>query len=317
MFYGDQLWSEQTCVGLHSIFMMEKGLAKEWIKEGQLLIKVLTFLLSWFCPLDRNQCLLLTACSRASGHGFKVGVWVGCKRQRGALRGGPMRLGSGEEPESDAVRLGATGAWLWVSLCRRRYAGRGWGASTELLLSSITVVAKALDSAFLCFDCDLHVHSANFLVARHIRLPLCNGEQEENDQSSSSSSSDCISSTDHGSCSATKTTTKIASSDWKTREVLETWCSRLGISNKVTVAEAAFQVWWLHRSRIWPYRVALAASLWLGLLRSSNNKRIRMSALLKRLEEISGVPAKSIVIAQSRLANTSKMVNVEESCDEC
>ncbi|GKE10931.1 B-box zinc finger protein 32 [Tanacetum coccineum] len=183
------------------------------------------------------------------------------------------------------------------------------------------------DSAFLCFDCDLHVHSANFLVARHIRLPLCNGEQEENDQSSSSSSSDCISSTDHRSCSASKTTTKIASStssDWKTREVLETWCSRLGISNKVIIAEAAFQVWWVHRSRIWPYRVALAASLWLGLLRSSNNKRIRMSALLKRLEEISGVPAKSIVIAQSRLANTSKMVkhtceedNVEESCDEC
>nr|GEU65723.1 hypothetical protein [Tanacetum cinerariifolium] len=184
------------------------------------------------------------------------------------------------------------------------------------------------DSAFLCFDCDLHVHSANFLVARHIRLPLYNGEQEENDQSSSSSSNDCISSTD-GSCSATKTTTKTASStssDWKTREVLENWCSRLGIStsNKVVIAEAAFQVWWIHRSRIWPYRVAVAASLWLGLLRFTNNKRIRMSGLLKRLEEISGVPAKSIVIAQSKLVATSKTMkrtceedNVEESSDEC
>ncbi|XP_004303825.1 PREDICTED: B-box zinc finger protein 32 [Fragaria vesca subsp. vesca] len=31
----------------------------------------------------------------------------------------------------------------------------------------------ASDSAFLCFRCDSRVHSANFLVARHVRQPLC------------------------------------------------------------------------------------------------------------------------------------------------
>ncbi|PWA51832.1 Zinc finger, B-box [Artemisia annua] len=202
------------------------------------------------------------------------------------------------------------------------------------------------DSAFLCFDCDLHVHSANFLVARHIRLPLCSlcksyhdsrscSGEEDDDALSSSSSNDCISSTDEG--NSTKTTPKTkttsssnvssSSSDWKTRNVLVNWCSRLGLSNSASkvIIEAAFQVWWNHRSRVWPYRVALAASLWLGLLRFTNNnyKRTRMSTLLKRLEDISGVPAKSIVIAQSKLAATSKMMkrpcedNVEESWAEC
>jgi hypothetical protein len=71
--------------------------------------------------------------------------------------------------------------------------------------------------------------------------------------------------------------------------------------------------------------VALAASLWLGLLRFTNNNynRTRMSTLLKRLEDISGIPAKSIVIAKSKLAATSKMMKrpcediVEESWAEC
>ncbi|XP_030546811.1 B-box zinc finger protein 32 [Rhodamnia argentea] len=31
------------------------------------------------------------------------------------------------------------------------------------------------DSAFLCSGCDARVHQANFLVARHVRLPLCSG----------------------------------------------------------------------------------------------------------------------------------------------
>jgi hypothetical protein len=31
----------------------------------------------------------------------------------------------------------------------------------------------ASDAAFLCFHCDARVHQANFLVARHVRQPLC------------------------------------------------------------------------------------------------------------------------------------------------
>ncbi|KAI3773248.1 hypothetical protein L1987_47773 [Smallanthus sonchifolius] len=150
------------------------------------------------------------------------------------------------------------------------------------------------DSAFLCFDCDSQVHTANFLVARHIRLPICKPCDDDDVLSSSSSSSSTV-------CK----TTSASSSDWKTKDVLLSWSSRLGgNSSVIEAARQAFQVWWANRSG-WPYRVGLAASLWLGLLRftkeGDSKKRI-----LKRLKEISGVPAKWIVVQQSKLAKMMK-----------
>ncbi|XP_015895718.1 B-box zinc finger protein 32 [Ziziphus jujuba] len=89
----------------------------------------------------------------------------------------------------------------------------------------------ASDSAFLCFDCDVRVHGANFLVARHIRqsicskckdlsenlvtggdvvfrhlLPVCRAcsAGEVSDSSMSSESSACISTTESFICSAKK-----------------------------------------------------------------------------------------------------------------
>ncbi|KAI3737815.1 hypothetical protein L2E82_27828 [Cichorium intybus] len=187
------------------------------------------------------------------------------------------------------------------------------------------------DSAFLCSDCDFQVHTANFLVARHVRLSLCSHcksfhhtASSSSPSSSSSSSSSCVSSNN---CS-TKITPVV--SDWKTRDVLENWCTRLGVGGGVIeVARHAFESWLAHRW-VWPYRVGLAASLWLGLLRFTKDdekKKIRMRGLLKRLEEITGVPARSIVVAESKLESMLRMMkhrrgqqqqeDVQEGWAEC
>lgn len=81
------------------------------------------------------------------------------------------------------------------------------------------------------------------------------------------------------------------------------------------VARHAFESWLANRW-VWPYRVGLAASLWLGLLRFTKDdekKRVRMRGVLKRLEEISGVPARSIVVAESKLASMLKTMKQRSS----
>ncbi|KAK1436955.1 hypothetical protein QVD17_02739 [Tagetes erecta] len=189
------------------------------------------------------------------------------------------------------------------------------------------------DSAFLCLDCDHQVHTANFLVARHVRVSICKSyhshchDDDDDDDvlSSSSSSSSTV-------CSNVKRTTSAmvgssGSDDWKTREVLVSWWSRLGGSSSssnssrvIEVARHGFRVWWANRLEWAPYRVGLAASLWLGFTKQKM-KRIGMRRrLLKRLEEISGVPAKSIVLEQSKLAKTMKYKHqhqYQESWAEC
>ncbi|XP_076890394.1 B-box zinc finger protein 32-like [Bidens hawaiensis] len=157
------------------------------------------------------------------------------------------------------------------------------------------------DQAFLCLDCDSQVHTANFLVARHIRIPIR------------------VSNYDDDSSSTTKTSSKTTSVDWKTRDVLVSWCSRLGVSSRVVVevARHAFQVWWVNRSER-PYRVGLAASLWLAFTKDNKKRKITRT-LLKKLEEISGVPAKSIVVEQLKLVGMLKRQrqHKEESWAEC
>ena len=74
------------------------------------------------------------------------------------------------------------------------------------------------------------------------------------------------------------------------------------------MATLAFESWLANRW-VWPYRVGLAASLWMGLLRFTKDdekKKIKMRGLLRKLEEISGVPARSIVVAESKLASVLK-----------
>ncbi|KAD4584930.1 hypothetical protein R6Q59_036272 [Mikania micrantha] len=153
------------------------------------------------------------------------------------------------------------------------------------------------DSAFLCSDCDSKVHTANFLVARHIRVPISSDCHDQTEDAMSSSSTVCNS----GSTSSTT-----SSSDRKARDVLVSWCSRLGVVRSASIIEVAgqaFQVWW-PVNRSYHYRVGLAGSLWLGLLKDDGykNKVIRLRTLLKRLEVVSGVPARTFVLEQLRLA---------------
>lgn len=91
--------------------------------------------------------------------------------------------------------------------------------------------------------------------------------------------------------------------DWKVKGIFSNWCSRLGLSSDVAVqmASDALRIC-LDHWRVLPFRVCLAASMWLGL--RFNGALTRQS--LKRLEEISGVPAKLIAAAESKLERLLK-----------
>ncbi|KAL2243116.1 B-box zinc finger protein 32 [Sesamum indicum] len=182
------------------------------------------------------------------------------------------------------------------------------------------------DDAFLCSTCDAKVHDANFLVARHLRKSLCSNcnsftavgisglgfhplpatcppPSDLDSLSSSSSSSVCISSTTKDSTATTGKSQKGGQKprvDYlKAEGILENWFRKLGVGAGEEMARRVVRVcvdgWgW---SRVLPLRVWLAASMWLGL-RVSGEKSWEV---LKRLEEISGVPAKIIGAAEARL----------------
>ncbi|XP_022843621.1 B-box zinc finger protein 32-like [Olea europaea var. sylvestris] len=208
------------------------------------------------------------------------------------------------------------------------------------------------DSAFLCLSCDSKVHQANFLVARHVRRPVCSKckgiigdciagiglcgclpasvDDESNDlvSVSSSESSICVSrtmtkkkeysshretrgfnSSSSGNDSSGEVTsentlrTRRGAVNLKAKGIFSNWCSRLGLSSNVAVQMScdALRIC-LDHWRVLPFRVCLAASMWLGLRFSG--ARTRQS--LKRLEEISGVPAKLIAAAESKLERLLK-----------
>ncbi|KAL6972572.1 hypothetical protein U1Q18_026745 [Sarracenia purpurea var. burkii] len=87
--------------------------------------------------------------------------------------------------------------------------------------------------------------------------------------------------------------------------VLVNWCRKLGIGGisgvaVVPVAIKGFGVCW-NGQTVLPIRVSLAASLWFSL-RLCGNILAPTWQVLKRLEEISGVPAKLILAANYKLA---------------
>lgn len=84
------------------------------------------------------------------------------------------------------------------------------------------------------------------------------------------------------------------------------WCCKLGVETGSAVGTAcrAMRVC-AERWSALPFRVCLAASMWLGL-RLSLEKSALSPKILKRLEEISGVPAKIILAAESKLERVSK-----------
>lgn len=211
----------------------------------------------------------------------------------------------------------------------------------------------ASDAAFLCLDCDAKVHQANFLVARHLRQPLCSkcnqvsavlplplrpicssclpekSSVDDHTLSSSSSSAYCVSSTE--SCAtATKTKTKTKrekvskrcvsstvtevsggevaytparlSLSAKAEGIMVIWCGKLGVNGNLVVPSATRALGFcLSRWTVLPFRVSVAASFWLGM-RFCGDKSLSMWQNMRRLEEVSGVPAKLILAAEAKLA---------------
>lgn len=97
--------------------------------------------------------------------------------------------------------------------------------------------------------------------------------------------------------------------DWKAEGILVNWCNKLGLtprtrssssssSSNIVVEVACHAFAGFHKLRALPHRVGLAASLWFSLRLLQGNSWHH----LKRLEEISGVPAKLIVAGHSKLA---------------
>ncbi|KAL2516142.1 B-box zinc finger protein 32 [Forsythia ovata] len=223
------------------------------------------------------------------------------------------------------------------------------------LCNADAAVYCSSDSAFLCRSCDSKVHQANFLVARHVRQPVCSeckgviGDSGAvvgfnpfssmchcspatagNDlvSLSTSESSICVSSTTtrkkeysgrletcgfNYSSSVNESSGEITSEnttrirrgtvDLKVKGMFLNWCARLGQNGDVAVqmASDALRIC-LDQWTVLPFRVCLAASMWLGLRFSGESTR----QSLKQLEEISGVPAKLIVAAEAKLERLLK-----------
>ncbi|PIN23872.1 hypothetical protein CDL12_03383 [Handroanthus impetiginosus] len=176
---------------------------------------------------------------------------------------------------------------------------------------------------YLCSNCRNFTGQGFSGVGFHpfpATCPSCLSDSAVNDLdslSSSSNSSDCISSTTSPakeySCGSRDALSLDSFSSaafgkrrrrgdyWKAEGIFVNWCDKLGVGVGVVVrmARRALRVC-MERWTVLPFRVSLAASMWLGL-RLSGEKSVHTWHVLKRLEEISGVPAKVIVAAASKL----------------
>ncbi|XP_019196225.1 PREDICTED: B-box zinc finger protein 32-like [Ipomoea nil] len=85
------------------------------------------------------------------------------------------------------------------------------------------------------------------------------------------------------------------------------WCKRLGIGAEDKVVRKACDAFRLSTALIsvLPFRAVLAASLWFSLRRCCGHSSSTWRAV-KKLEEISGVPAKLILAAESKLQRVEK-----------
>ncbi|KAL6585282.1 hypothetical protein OROMI_004571 [Orobanche minor] len=111
----------------------------------------------------------------------------------------------------------------------------------------------------------------------------------------------------------------------KAEGIFADWCNKLGVGADVAVGMACKGI--RARSESWtgvPFRICMAASTWLGL-RLSGDKSVTTWQVLKRLEEISGVPAKVILAAELKLERGLKggrrqqrhRLELEEGWAEC
>lgn len=95
--------------------------------------------------------------------------------------------------------------------------------------------------------------------------------------------------------------------DFKAEAIFVNWCRRLGrpVPGDVEAAvllmsRKALSICWDYMAAALPFRLCLAASLWFGF-RFCGDRSFSAWQLLKGLEEISGIPAKLISAAESKL----------------
>ncbi|KAK3219116.1 hypothetical protein Dsin_013086 [Dipteronia sinensis] len=115
-------------------------------------------------------------------------------------------------------------------------------------------------------------------------------------------------------------------SDSRAEGIFVIWCRRLGINGNSVVSAAcrALELCLekLTTTVLLPFRVCIAASFWQGLrMCGYDTSSLATCQNLKRLETISGVPAKLIVAVERRLARVIRLrkvkVDLEEGSAEC
>lgn len=199
------------------------------------------------------------------------------------------------------------------------------------------------DEAFLCLSCDARVHQDNPVAARHVReiiCPICQAFTANSvsgvflpPQSLSLSAacspvsvSDRVSTTlssatsqrkndadgkfnaSQGSRKVIKSSKKRSAISSQTERSLMNWYMKLGLTGHraVLLGKNALDKCWRKMS-VFPFRVSLAASLLFGL-KYCGDRSLYTCQTLKRLEEISGVQAKHISAAESKLKRDLKIV---------
>lgn len=110
--------------------------------------------------------------------------------------------------------------------------------------------------------------------------------------------------------------------DKKAEGIFENWCRALGLNGNFGVVALASHAlrFCVERSRVLPFRVSLAASFWYGLRSCGDKSAARTVHGLRKLQGVSGVPAKLIVAVESKLAQRKSRRGrdqLEEGWAEC
>ncbi|KNA22382.1 hypothetical protein SOVF_034670 [Spinacia oleracea] len=176
----------------------------------------------------------------------------------------------------------------------------------------------------------------------------CSPQKEDSvEDGSHSSYSSCISSTgEEAAVSSSSTMSRkrvkvdvrrrekgTAVVDLKVEGVLVNWCRRMGVVEEKDVSQVVNMAvellsGCLDGITVWPFRVSLAASFWVAVrvcCRRGGGARCLSppptTQDLRRVEQISGVPAKLIIATEAKLARVikrrSSRVNHEEGWAEC
>lgn len=213
----------------------------------------------------------------------------------------------------------------------------------ELCNKSASIYCPS-DSAFLCETCDTKVHTANFLVARHFRLPLHTKPTTHDIIASSSSSSSSTTeestthpnSTDLSSSSSsdhTRNPQPLLTHTTKTRIDIKlrnrmaiqiaNWSTKLHhhhhqLLNQKSIIPISIKLLELCLTRLpyIPVRVAAAASFWVAIRithhRYNNNSQTTISntsgavSEIRRVEQVTDVPGKLILAVEGKLLRLLK-----------